>query len=437
MSTSSIFIYFFESITVFMGIYFLIQYSILRKKEYLNYAIYLLLLGVYYICAIPELFNPDPGRKLSINFFELFKRPVQFSISFFYTLFIIYYLNLARQSKPLYRIFKVFLALYIVLSVACFIGNITGTNYDTVYYIISLVMFPIQMYMVTALFKYKVPYAKYIIWGSINVLIGSVVTLFLGISMVKNPEGPITNAISYIPVMISIVADIFLFTLALQRKIADNEKSLINAAIARQQAVAKERERIIADLHDDVGGGLSSIRMMSDLMVLKEGNNPDPDHPNFAGKISSTAKDIAQRMNTIIWSLNTENDSLQNFAEYVRQYGVSFFENSSIVFHFSASPALPEKIQLSGGQRKNLFLITKESLHNILKHSEATSAEIFISLKQNKLHLLIKDNGKGLQNNNSFGNGLKNMQKRMNEINGSFDIQSDNGTVITVSLQLS
>lgn len=434
MATSSIFIYFFESVTVFMGLYFFIQFSILKKKEYLFYSIYLLLLGVYYVCAIPELFNPRPDIKSSFNTLEMFKRPVQFSISFFYTLFIIFYLNLVKQSRPLFRIFRFFLVLYVVLSMACLAGNITHTNYDTIYYIISLIMFPIQMYMVTALFKYKVPYAKYIIWGSINVLTGSIITMFLGIAMAKNPAGSITNAISYIPVMMAIVADIFLFTLALQRKVADNERSLINAAIARQQAVAKERERIIADLHDDVGGGLSSIRMMSDLMVLKEGENPE--NPNFASKISSTAKDIAQRMNTIIWSLNTENDSLHNFAEYVRQYGVSFFENSNIRFTYKSSPELPEKTQLSGGQRKNLFLITKESFHNILKHSGATEADVSITLVQNKLRVVIHDNGKGLQNHNSFGNGLKNMQKRMDEIGGSFDIRSHNGTIITVSVQL-
>lgn len=419
-----------------MGFYFLIQFSILKKKEYLNYALYLLLLGIYYVCAIPELFNPFPPDNSNRFVFELFKRPVQFSISFFYTLFIIYYLNLAKQSRPLYRIFKFFLVWYVLLATACFVGNTSKVNYDSIYYIVSLVMFPIQMYMVTALFKYKVPYAKYIIWGSINVLVGSLVTMFFGIAQAKNPGGPITNAISYIPVMVTIVADIFLFTLALQRKIADNEKSLINAAVARQQAVAKERERIIADLHDDVGGGLSSIRMMSDLMVLKEGNDQENAGPNFASKISSTAKDIAQRMNTIIWSLNTENDSLHNFSEYVRQYGVSFFENSGIKFNFSGPAAETNETQLSGGQRKNLFLITKESFHNILKHAGATEADIAITLVQNKLRIVIRDNGKGLENNNSFGNGLKNMKKRMDEIHGSFDIQTLNGTVTTVSVML-
>ena len=296
-------------------------------------------------------------------------------------------------------------------------------------------MFPVQMYMVTALFKYKVPYAKYIIWGSINVLIGSLVTMFFGISMAKNPGGSITNATSYIPVMMTIVADIFLFTLALQRKIADNERSLINAAIARQQAVAKERERIIADLHDDVGGGLSSIRMMSDLMLTQD-NNEVAANPQFAAKISATAKDIAQRMNTIIWSLNTENDSIHNFGEYVRQYGVSFFENSGIRFLYNGPANLGEDIQLSGGQRKNLFLIAKESFHNILKHSNASEASFTITLVHNRLKIFISDNGKGLENNNSFGNGLKNMQKRMQEIQGDLDIRADHGTRITVSVGL-
>jgi len=299
----------------------------------------------------------------------------------------------------------------------------------------SIVLFPVQLYMVTALFKYKVPYGKFVIWGSINVIVGSVLSLLLGIQFAKNPNGFIDNPGSYIPVVISIVTDILLFTIALQRKIADNEKSLINAAIARQQAITHERERIICDLHDDVGGGLSSIRMMSDLMVLKEGNKSD-ESPGFASKISATAKDISQRMNTIIWSLNTENDTVHNFAEYVRQHGVAFFEDSGIKFLYHLSPEIPKELVLSGGQRKNLFLIVKESLHNILKHSDGNIADLSIDYYNEALIITIKDNGNGLQNDNSFGNGLKNMQKRMKEIKGSFDIHSDNGTIIKVSVHL-
>ncbi|MBC7867317.1 MAG: hypothetical protein H7X88_07270, partial [Gloeobacteraceae cyanobacterium ES-bin-316] len=333
---SEYFIFFFESVAIFMALFFFIQYSILRKKEYLFYAMYLLLLSVYYLLAIPEFFFDIPyGNRAAIAKFDLFKRPVQFLISLSYTLFVMYYLGLKKRSRPLSRIFNYLLVLYLVLCATCLLGNLFNIPYDPAYYIIGLLLFPLQLYVVTALFKYKVPYAHYIIWGSIIVLVGSIVTLLLSLYLAKNPGGIITNANAYIPVMIAILLDIFLFTVALQRKIADNEKSLINAAYNRQQAVMLERERIIADLHDDVGGGLSSIRMMSDLMAQHQTEIPGSGQVNFPRKISATAKEIAQRMNTIIWSLNTENDTLQSFTEYVRQFGVSFFENSPVQFEYS------------------------------------------------------------------------------------------------------
>lgn len=420
-----------------MGFYFLLQFIVLRKKEYLFYSIYLFLLVIYYICAIPELFLKSAFAPGETNFCELFKRPVQFMISVFYTLFIMEYLNLKRQSLPLYRIFRFLLVMYTVFALGCFICNLLRVDYNNVYYLGSIVLFPVQLYMVIALFKYKVPYGRFVIWGSINVIMGSVFSLCFGIYAAMHPEGPITNAGSYIPVVITILADIFLFTIALQRKIADNEKSLVNAAIARQQAVSEERERIITDLHDDVGGGLSSIRMMSDLIVQQEGpTNYSTGHLSFASKISATAKDISQRMNTIIWSLNMENDSLPNFAEYVRHYGVAFFEDSPVSFVYSSHPPQLPDTQLTGGQRKNLFLIVKEALNNILKHSGASQAEVKIIAQEKRLKITVSDNGKGLQHENHFGNGLKNMEKRMREIKGDFNIHSGNGTVITVSVLL-
>ena len=141
-------------------------------------------------------------------------------------------------------------------------------------------------------------------------------------------------------------------------------------------------------------------------------------------------------MNTIIWSLNAENDTLQNFAEYVRQYGVSFFEDSPIKFEYKTQPNLPADIQLSGVQRKNLFLIMKEAFHNILKHSNAAIATANIVLQKNTLQIEVTDNGNGLSNENKFGNGLKNMQKRMNEIGGEIQFLTDHGTVIKFSLKL-
>ena len=435
---SEYFIYFFESVAFFMALFFFIQFSILRRLEYLCYALYLLLLTVYYLLAIPELFfGIDYNDKTSIAGYDLFKRPVQFLISVFYSLFVTYYLGLKKRSRPLYRLFNFLLILYTVLSAGCLAGNFFGIAYDPYYYFISLILFPVQLYVVIALFKYKVPYSNYVIWATIILLLGSTVTLLLSLYQAKNPAGIINNANSYIPVMISILLDIFLFAVALQRKIADNEKSLINAAYMRQQAVILERERIIADLHDDVGGGLSSIRMMSDLMAQQLPDDIKKGPLNFALKISATAKEITQRMNTIIWSLNTENDTLQNFVEYVRQFGVSFFENSSIQFQSSISPSLPLLKELTGVQRKNLFLVIKEALHNTLKHSGAQHARVTVQIENGGVvYIEVTDDGKGIEKNNSFGNGLKNMNKRIAEINGTISFESYNGTQIKITVPL-
>lgn len=434
---SEYFIFFFESVALFMAIFFFIQYSILRKKEYLYYGLYLLLITVYYLLAIPEFFfDIALDDKEAIARFDLFKRPVQFFISVFYSLFVVYYLGLKHRSRPLYRIFIFLMIFYALLSLGCLIGNILKLSYDPVYYLIGLMLFPLQMYVVTALFKYKVLYSRFIIWGSIILLIGSCITLIISLSLGKNPNGFFNNATAYIPVMLAIMIDIFLYTVALQYKIANNEKSLINAAYTRQQAVMLERERIIADLHDDVGGGLSSIRMMSDLMGQQTSPMSGNDHVKFSQKISSTAKEIAQRMNTIIWSLNTENDSLQSFAEYVRQFGVSFFEGSQIEFQYNLSENLPLTTELSGVLRKNLFLIVKESLHNIYKHSQATRATLQMEMKDGLFCVEVSDDGTGIQNNNSFGNGRKNMQKRVDEIGGTLQVESASGTRIIIKVAL-
>jgi signal transduction histidine kinase len=436
MHLDEFFIFFFESVALFMAGFFLMQFIILKRKEYLFYSIYLLLLTIYYLLAIPEFFfGVNLQNKQLVTQYDLFKRPVQFLISVFYSLFVIYYLGLKKIAGPLHRTFQVLMYFFVLLSVLCFVGNLSAFNYDPFYYGVSLLLFPVQLYIVIALFRYKVRYSRFIIWGSINVILGSVITLLLSLELAENPGGIISNANSYIPVMMSILLDIFLFSVALQSKIADNEKSLIDAAYQRQRAVFSERERIIADLHDDVGGGLSSIRMMSDLMTQEQQPSLGKS-AHFPQKISSTAKEIAQRMNTIIWSLNTENDSLQNFTEYVRQFGVTYFENSGILFSCEVAAELPSNKELSGVQRKNLFLIIKEALHNTLKHAGASKVSVNMYAKEGRLCIDVADDGSGIKNSQNFGNGLKNMKKRMEEIDGQINFADTNGTCISISIKI-
>jgi signal transduction histidine kinase len=210
----------------------------------------------------------------------------------------------------------------------------------------------------------------------------------------------------------------------------ENEREMQKAVT---DAKEDERKRIIADLHDDVGGGLSTIRMVSDLIA--EQNAQVEQLNQYALKISGITKDVTQRMNTIVWALNAENDTLQSLSEYIRLYGFSFFENSPIEFK-SNLPDDAANIELSGLQRKNIFLCVKEALNNVYKHSGAKNAWIDISMADSVITVTVRDNGVGLSNDNPFGNGLKNISKRMAEINGEANFEKGSGTTVVLRVNV-
>jgi signal transduction histidine kinase len=84
---------------------------------------------------------------------------------------------------------------------------------------------------------------------------------------------------------------------------------------------------------------------------------------------------------------------------------------------------------MSGEMRRNIFLSIKEALNNILKHSKATSVQIDMLMRNNRLIIRIQDNGTGIDEERlrRFGNGLANMRKRMESVNGKFKIENEGG----------
>jgi signal transduction histidine kinase len=151
---------------------------------------------------------------------------------------------------------------------------------------------------------------------------------------------------------------------------------------------------------------------------------------DLSNKISGTASEAAQKMNTLIWALNTENDSVDNLCEYTRQYCIAFFEGTDIAIHFEEKLLHPNS-SIHGTARKNIFLCIKEALHNILKHADASEVHIhFTYTGAHQLIVSVADNGKGILHNNQFGNGLKNMQHRMAAIGGKASFSSNDGLTV-------
>ncbi len=202
----------------------------------------------------------------------------------------------------------------------------------------------------------------------------------------------------------------------------------------KRTAILDERRRISSDMHDDLGSSLSTIALLSQVMKQHSAGNHEPTEVD---KISVAAQQSLEKMSEIVWSLNPRNDKLGNLVAYIRKYAVEYFDNSPVQCDVTMSGTMPD-VELSGEQRRNLFLTVKESLHNIIKHSQATCAEIAFEFQDHTLQLSIHDNGKGMDVNkqNMFGNGIVNMQRRMKEAGGEVAIENKNGTTVKLRLPL-
>jgi signal transduction histidine kinase len=217
-----------------------------------------------------------------------------------------------------------------------------------------------------------------------------------------------------------------------ERLTIENERKELEKQMAVLAAQQDERNRISADMHDELGSGVTAIRLMSEIVKtkMKESALPEID------KISNSANDLITKMNTIIWTMTSSNDTVENLITYIRTYAIEFFENTSVECDFNMPEHIPT-IELTGERRRNIFLAVKEALNNVVKHAKATKVQIDIHITD-KLIITIADNGQGIdfEKIRKFGTGLKNMQARLENINGIFEIRKDGGTVASFEIVL-
>jgi len=205
----------------------------------------------------------------------------------------------------------------------------------------------------------------------------------------------------------------------------------------REFAVEKERLRISKDMHDEVGASLTRISILSEL--AKQQQTQPEKALKTIGQISEISGGVVDEMSEIIWAMNPRNDTLDSFASYIRQYISGYLETVNIESTFSFPDEIPSHF-MSSELRRNLFLTVKEALHNVVKHAGASKVHTELGFSGHVLRMAIADNGKGFDEKKikSWGNGLTNMRKRMDESGGSFDVITGNshGTKIKVEVSL-
>ncbi|MCP9757648.1 hypothetical protein EGI26_20995 [Lacihabitans sp. CCS-44] len=194
------------------------------------------------------------------------------------------------------------------------------------------------------------------------------------------------------------------------------------------------RNKISSDLHDEVGSNLSSIAIYT--QVLKKGLK-DSELLPILDKITANSKESVTLMQDTVWALNPNNDSPERLFKRIEAYAKEILAEKNISYFQEADISF-EKIKLDMEDRKNLYLILKEGINNIAKHSEATKATLTVSEKNQKIFFELKDNGEGFETNKEIeGNGLRNFKERAAESNFELKIESDKGKGTVLSICLS
>jgi signal transduction histidine kinase/ligand-binding sensor domain-containing protein len=199
----------------------------------------------------------------------------------------------------------------------------------------------------------------------------------------------------------------------------------------QQQALEKERTRIATDMHDDLGAGLSKIRFLSETV---QRNITEQAHQPHLQNIVSSSVELVDKFNEIIWAMNEKNNSLEDLLYYIRSYTAKYAEENGLQYRIHIPDIVP-LISISGEMRRHIFLTVKESLHNIIKHAAAKNILLDVRL-DDAITITIQDDGKGFDwvKMRNSGNGLRSMEQRIKNVNGTILIENKNGTTLKITI---
>ncbi|HSY19734.1 MAG TPA: sensor histidine kinase [Candidatus Acidoferrales bacterium] len=206
--------------------------------------------------------------------------------------------------------------------------------------------------------------------------------------------------------------------------------------LKNQQVLEKERLRIAQDIHDDLGARITEISLVSAL-AKKGSASPESARADF-DKISTMSRDLVSALYETVWAVNPENDNLDALGNYLCQMTNHLCKHAQLPCRLEILD-LPQNIHVSSQVRHNVAMAVKEATHNVIKHAKATEITLGMALENGELRVCIKDNGVGFDPaklEDSFGNGLNNMKRRLADIGGSCTIESHPGQGSMVQLCL-
>jgi ligand-binding sensor domain-containing protein/signal transduction histidine kinase len=212
--------------------------------------------------------------------------------------------------------------------------------------------------------------------------------------------------------------------------------------VRRLIELERVRTRIATDLHDDIGASLSRMAILSEVVKRQKGTNGEQSTAMLT-EIADSARGLVDSMSDIVWSIDPRRDDLKSVVQRVRQFASDVLEAGNIEWEFHVPQEL-DGVRLGPEQRRHLYLIFKEAINNIARHSECRRVSLSINFEDGNLLCEIMDDGRGFlqkppsesTSNGRGGHGLPNMQSRARDIGGSLEVDSkpEHGTRLKLTI---
>lgn len=204
---------------------------------------------------------------------------------------------------------------------------------------------------------------------------------------------------------------------------------LYRMRIDRLKKEERIRNQLASDLHDDLGSTLNSIKVHSNLAIMEKAN------PNHLVMIKQGAQDAITGIRDIIWVLDDKKDQLADMLSRVTQFAGPLCEASAVRYVVEADDSIRE-LKLGKEEKRNLYMIIKESINNSLKYAQSTSVRVMAERKDKKLRFVISDDGKGFDLAAvKTGYGIRNIMNRAKTIGYIIQINTAPGKGTTIILE--
>lgn len=406
-----------------ISVYHFLIFLIRRDEPFLWYAIYTALL-----CASMLLENGVLQSTMFVDYQYGYRilweiQLLSFIPAMIYFLFMRSFINLEKQIPWLDRFVRRYLIVYIPLALMLDVLFVYTLKVSPFTYLFPLSILILGLFCVIVIFRNGDKLALYFTIGSLilylSVFSNTMISLFISIGWMSELNFPRVWITEF-----GVILEILIFSLGLgyRLRMQDNEKQI---------AVDHLRKNISSDLHDDVGTMLSGLSMQAQVLAFKA-TDEDKESLNQISEISSNALDT---MRDTVWAIDSRQDKFENLIDRMRNFAENSLFNSKVDYNISTE-GLEKEEKVLPNIRQQLYLIYKEAITNVIKHSKASYVDVSLVKSPKDIRLIIKDNGIGVTSTKHSGLGLSNMEMRAKRLKGSLVFENEGGLKITVFIPL-